>query len=730
MGPANFYNQVDGALTNAVTVAPGDTIHYLVGINSEGGIDDAAIAMNFDPDLIQVQDADISDEIGLIIPFQILEEVDNEAGSFTFIKVLFGSYFVGSADFMSVNLIISDQITESITTSVNHILEASADYTSSLSLYGTNLLEDYSAPSLWINIQVGTPDCEELGSNIGAACDDGNPLTINDTVTEDCECMGTPVDAPCYPPSLSLALQDADANPILCVNAGGEYYVLASLSGGEGNTTYSLTSPNQSGVAANIDANDSVVLGPFTQGIGNSVQITATGNQNSDCFTEDFIWAPDICHPANNECYSATPLICGEATSGTTVGATMSGINLPYCAPTGAANDVFYTLTVTAGQEYTISIVGPAYDGILLLYRGTSCSNPLLISCVDDGTEGEVESKTFVANLDETIKIRTYDRNGSETTFTITAECEPFDCPTLEANIGDACDDNNPLTASDSINANCECVGIPYDCTDLLANIGDPCDDGNEMTINDAIGEDCTCAGSSPPDGMFCWAPIEVISLPYTTTDNTENYGNNYSSDDLAPLADTAPFNLNGLFLNGNDVVYAYTPSEDGYIDISVTNHASYTGFYVFTGCPFQSTISGSHSPYSTDLLTVQTLPVISGVTYNIVISTAEYIPTTPYTLTITPIFFDCPELQANIGDACDDGDPTTINDTLGQDCLCAGMLPPTGATCDDPIQITSLPFLTTDSTDLYGDDYEVADIPPLAPDAYWLSRPVLYNRQ
>ncbi|MFZ6052745.1 fibronectin type III domain-containing protein [Halocola ammonii] len=40
-------------------------------------------------------------------------------------------------------------------------------------------------------------DCVELGANIGDACDDGNPDTENDVVTEDCGCEGTPIVSGC-----------------------------------------------------------------------------------------------------------------------------------------------------------------------------------------------------------------------------------------------------------------------------------------------------------------------------------------------------------------------------------------------------------------------------------------------------------------------------------------------------------------------------------------------------
>ncbi|MCB9350370.1 MAG: hypothetical protein H6573_23070 [Lewinellaceae bacterium] len=38
-----------------------------------------------------------------------------------------------------------------------------------------------------------------------------------------------------------------------------------------------------------------------------------------------------------------------------------------------------------------------------------------------------------------------------------------------------------------------------------------------------------------------------------------------------------------------------------------------------------------------------------------------------------TPPAYDCPGLSAYFGDACDDGDNTTINDRVDGDCNCIG---------------------------------------------------------
>src|SRR5690606_9809714 len=74
-----------------------------------------------------------------------------------------------------------------------------------------------------------------------------------------------------------------------------------------------------------------------------------------------------------------------------------------------------------------------------------------------------------------------------------------YDCPELEKNYGDICDDGDAATGGDVINGDCECEGtlIPvFDCTDLEKNIGDACDDNNPNTFNDVINELCECSGT------------------------------------------------------------------------------------------------------------------------------------------------------------------------------------------------------------------------------------------
>ncbi len=190
-----------------------------------------------------------------------------------------------------------------------------------------------------------------------------------------------------------------------------------------------------------------------------------------------------------------------------------------------------------------------------------------------------------------------------------------FDCPELEVNIGDPCNDGDELTENDVIGDDCFCAGTPivtYDCSELEANFGDPCI-GDPTTIFNALNADCECVGEASSAGEICGNPIEIDAIG-----NPTNY-----------------------YLTGDDAVYAYTPTEDQIIDITVTEHGSRAGVFVFTGCPFESTIGGDTTSFETIDLVVEQLPVQAGITYYIVISTYTAPQSTGYTLSITE-FIDC----------------------------------------------------------------------------------------
>ncbi|MFN2422857.1 MAG: fasciclin domain-containing protein [Cryomorphaceae bacterium] len=221
-----------------------------------------------------------------------------------------------------------------------------------------------------------------------------------------------------------------------------------------------------------------------------------------------------------------------------------------------------------------------------------------------------------------------------------------------------------------------DCSTVIPDCEDLGLNIGDSCDDGDPATIQEVVTEDCECIGVVPPTGGNCNDAISVGSLPYNDEDETSTYLNAYSADDKPNNAVNVvgTGSGSGLFLNGDDVVYAYTPASNEMIDIELTDHSIRTGLWAFSGCPFDVTV-GYHTSSSAGGRLIESLPVTAGETYYIVISTWPAPQSTDYSLSITlsEEQADCPDLNANIGTACDDGDSSTINDVITEDCECVG---------------------------------------------------------
>ncbi len=74
-----------------------------------------------------------------------------------------------------------------------------------------------------------------------------------------------------------------------------------------------------------------------------------------------------------------------------------------------------------------------------------------------DQTVG-VPSYYFQGAIDD---FRYWDRALTIEEIDIVCNSEPFDCPELEVNFGDECDDGNVFTVEDVINSDCECLGVP-----------------------------------------------------------------------------------------------------------------------------------------------------------------------------------------------------------------------------------------------------------------------------
>ncbi|CAM3864962.1 T9SS type A sorting domain-containing protein [Flavobacterium cucumis] len=136
-----------------------------------------------------------------------------------------------------------------------------------------------------------------------------------------------------------------------------------------------------------------------------------------------------------------------------------------------------------------------------------------------------------------------------------------------------------------------------------------------------------------PPVGSVCSDPIVInaATLPFTTTDNTNLYGDDYENGSSPCTA---------YYMSGDDVVYAITPVSDISVDIMLSDlGGTWSGIHVLDGCPDETTppncvaFEGDSGSADRDL---QDVLLTGGVTYYIVISTWATPQSVSYTLTIT----------------------------------------------------------------------------------------------
>ncbi|TBX69933.1 hypothetical protein EZL74_05820 [Flavobacterium silvisoli] len=137
--------------------------------------------------------------------------------------------------------------------------------------------------------------------------------------------------------------------------------------------------------------------------------------------------------------------------------------------------------------------------------------------------------------------------------------------------------------------------------------------------------------------GTSCNTPIQITSLPYSTTDNTSNYTDNPAIEGSPGASGCGSTNN---YLAGNDVVYAYTATSTGTINVTMTPNSTYSGIFAYNSCSNigVSCLGGVANAGSTPR--VFDLPVTAGTTYYFVISTwANPTPNTvAYTLVIQTV--------------------------------------------------------------------------------------------
>ncbi|WP_121667007.1 fibronectin type III domain-containing protein [Mesonia aquimarina] len=137
----------------------------------------------------------------------------------------------------------------------------------------------------------------------------------------------------------------------------------------------------------------------------------------------------------------------------------------------------------------------------------------------------------------------------------------------------------------------------------------------------------CSVFMNAQTIGENCNSPIEINNLPFTTSDDTANFGNNYSGNEE-------------LWLTGNDVIYHYQAPSDGAIFIKLSNiNNAGAGIFVYENCSeidATSPLKEETNVFGTDNLSIPITEVSLGSDYYIVVSSVNVAPVSTQSISYT----------------------------------------------------------------------------------------------
>ena len=237
---------------------------------------------------------------------------------------------------------------------------------------------------------------------------------------------------------------------------------------------------------------------------------------------------------------------------------------------------------------------------------------------------------------------------------------------------GSPCNDGNPNTINDSIGPNCNCVGVLIvpGCTDPLAcnynplanqsngtciYPGSPCDDGNPNTTNDSIGPNCNCVGNLIVPG--CMNPAACNFNPLATIDDGSCLFPGSLCDDNNPNTINDSINPDCNCIGDMIVPGCTDPLSCNYNPLANQNDGSCT--YPDAPCDDNNPDTMNDTYNSTcDCIGMQIVPGCMD----------------PTACNFNPLANVDDTSCVFPGDACDDGDATTINDVYSATCECSGV--------------------------------------------------------
>jgi WD40 repeat protein len=433
-GSASFYNQVGDEITNEITVPCGEQFTLTVGLDADVEVNAVNVTLNFDPSLLQVADGgeawvDVSPE-GFNV--DLAQETDNVAGTF-FIERGYISFLppfdppaAGQYAFVEVTFDVIGDVFSQPTVISYDADEIFVGNTSGVEITG-------DAPDFTVNVDCLDPtpandDCENAeaiacgsvveGSTANATADEvpfcGTSNGTGGGVWYSFTGTGDQVTASLcgsgYDTKIRVFTGACDA--LECVTGNDDFCGLQSqvdfLS--EVGVEYSIL-VHGFGTASGDFSLALTCSDPPIPGCTND----AACNFNPEATEDDgsCVLNGDICEledgsegvvedcecigitvPENDLCSDATPVICGETVSGTTVGATLEGAPEESCGTSlNSSGGVWYALTPEVASNVTVTTCaegGAQFDTKLGVFSG-SCEELVCVGGDDDASNAEEE---------------------------------------------------------------------------------------------------------------------------------------------------------------------------------------------------------------------------------------------------------------------------------------------------------------------------------------------------
>ncbi|TXK74794.1 hypothetical protein FT986_11210, partial [Mesonia sp. K4-1] len=224
----------------------------------------------------------------------------------------------------------------------------------------------------------------------------------------------------------------------------------------------------------------------------------------------------------------------------------------------------------------------------------------------------------------------------------------------------------------------------------------------NYVFYNLTVGNEVAICESSPRTEVIATVNnvadiVTTNPLPYVNTNSTGNYANNYAG---VPGTDC---DATGNYLDGNDVVYEYTPDGDKVVKIGLSNLVgSDAGIFIYDNCNEigDTCLAGAANIGSSSDFAIDEFTVYQSETYYIVVSGNGDAASIDYTLTIEEAIINCNDYTAgpevddpeffNPGQTLDDLDITGGNLIFYSDATGTTVLPGTTPAVDGTVYYVS----------------------------------------